>query len=98
MNDAPVISWDTSVFLAWLQNEQTAPLDAMNNIIAEMEFGQVRLAASVVLFAELLESTAPPDQLVLFEKLIHDDTILLMDVDRSGARTAGPAILNRNEA
>lgn len=89
MNELMLIAWDTSVFLAWLQGEKSAPLDAIKDRIAEVELGQIRLGASIVLFAELLDVDAPPDQLLRFEQMIADELVLLFDVDRRIARTAG---------
>ena len=89
MNDAPIIVWDTSVFLAWLQEETSAVLDAMDDRLVEAGVGQIRLAASVVLLAELLEAAVPTDQSLRFEAMIETEILSLFDVDRRVAATAG---------
>ena len=56
-------AWDSTVVIAWLSEEASAPLDDMQAVVEEIDGGTANLIFSVLTFSEILESKYTADQL-----------------------------------
>lgn len=91
----PVYSWDSSVFIAWLTDDQTAPLTDIGNVIEEVENDRAVLVVSVTAYSEVLAAKHTPEQMVRFRDFLKrsnvtnvDNTIVI--AEKAGAiRSAG---------
>jgi predicted nucleic acid-binding protein len=63
LNKSPLYYIDTSVWLAWLQNEKRKPgeMDGVLDIATKMHKSEVRVITSVLTKTEVLESSLGPD-------------------------------------
>ena len=85
----PNYAWDTSVFLAWIQEEQAAPLDDIALVVAEIDSGTSNLIVSVEIYSEVLETKQTPEQFARFEQFLKRSNVVLIDKTQPIARKAG---------
>lgn len=72
-------AWDTSVLLAWLGEEQTAPLADMALVIDEIDGDKANLILSVTTFSEILESKYTAEQLDKLKRFLLRSNVIKVD-------------------
>jgi predicted nucleic acid-binding protein len=91
-------AWDTSVILAWLNDEPSAPLADVGLVIDEIDGDKANLILSVTTFTEILESKYTAEQLdklnrfLLRSNVIKVDTTFHIAQKASQIRNAGLAV------
>ncbi len=69
--------WDTSVFLAWLKAEISAPLADIELVVGEIESRAASLIVSVTTCTEILETKHTPDQWNAFNLFLKRSNVIL---------------------
>jgi predicted nucleic acid-binding protein len=94
----PIYCWDTTVFLAWLNEEASAPLADIDLVAKEIDAGEAILVVPVTIASEVLDSKLNGDQrakLTAFLKrsnVINADTTLAIAQKAGEIRSAGLAM------
>lgn len=73
-------SWDTSVFLAYLNNESGAPLAVMAEILHEVEQDKAIMVVSVIVVTEILQAKHSKEQYEAFRKLLNRSSVEVIDL------------------
>jgi len=81
--------WDTSVFLAYLNNDPRASQADIEIVIQQVIAGEANLIVSVTTFAEILTTHHTQAQLEAFEKFLRRDNVARVDVTFPIAQKAG---------
>ena len=95
--DKPVYSWDSSVFIAWLCEDQTVPLIDIANVIEEIENDRAILVVSVTAYAEVLEAKHTPEQMASFREFLKRSNVVTADTtitEKAGAIRSGGLVLH----
>jgi predicted nucleic acid-binding protein len=71
--------WDTSVVIAWLCEEASAPLDDMQLVVEEIDSGSANLIFSVVTFSEILRSKYTEKQLKQLDGLLLRSNVVKVE-------------------
>ncbi len=94
----PIYCWDTTVFLAWLNEEASAPLADIDLVAQEIDAGRAVLVVPVTITSEILDSKLSGEQrakLSAFLKrsnVINADTTLVIARKAREIRDAGLAM------
>ncbi|MCX7428505.1 MAG: PIN domain-containing protein [Planctomycetia bacterium] len=80
--------WDTSVFVAWLKEESSAPLADMNLVVGDIDSGKAVLVVSVTTATEMLETKHTPEQWERFQKCLNRSNVILADITLAIAELA----------
>src|SRR5262245_51358576 len=97
-DNRPVYCWDTSVFLAWLNEEAGAPLIDIDHVAQEIDKNKAVLVVPVTIISEILDSKLSGDQrakLNAFLKrsnVINANTTLAIAMKARELRDAGQAM------
>lgn len=81
--------WDTSVFLAWLGEEATAPLNDIGLVADEIDRGDANLLVPVTVYSEVLEAKNTPAQMEKFRKFLDRSNVVVADTTKVIADKAG---------
>ena len=76
----PLYGWDTSVFVAWLNEEQSAPLGDIALVANEIDKDDAVLVVSVTVVSEVLECKMTDEQRTRFNKFFQRSNVILADV------------------
>jgi predicted nucleic acid-binding protein len=63
-------AWDSSVVIAWLCEEETAPLEDIEAVVTEVDAGKANLIFSVTTYCEILESKYEQEQLDQLDRFL----------------------------
>lgn len=85
----PTYAWDTSVFLAWLTDEASAPLDDIALVVEEIDKGEANLVVSVEIYSEILEAKHDPEQIARLEQFLKRSNVSVIDKHVPIAKKAG---------
>jgi predicted nucleic acid-binding protein len=72
--------WDTSVFLAWLNKEASAPLSDIEAVLSEIYAKRSTLIVSVVTYTEVLSAKHTTKQRNAWEGFLKRSNVLRVDV------------------
>jgi predicted nucleic acid-binding protein len=78
--NTPKYCWDTSVFLAWLNREQSAPLADIDALVRDIEAGRANLIVSVNTYTEMLRAKHTQEQADAFDGFLRRKAIIRVDV------------------
>jgi predicted nucleic acid-binding protein len=81
-------AWDSSVFIAWLCEEETAPLGDMDLVVREIDSGRANLILSVMTYSEILESKYDKKQLEQLDSFLRRSNVVKVDTTIPIARKA----------
>lgn len=76
----PNYSWDTSVFIAWINEEKTAPLLAMELVSREIDAGKATLVVSALIIPEVLDTKMTGEQKEKFNLFLQRSNVVVADV------------------
>jgi len=76
----PNYSWDTSVFIAWINEEKTAPLLAMELVSREIDAGKATLVVSALVIPEVLDAKMTSEQREKFNLFLQRSNVVVADV------------------
>lgn len=81
--DKPLVYWDTSIFLAWLQDEQRKPgeMDGVRECVSGVNSGNIVLVTSHITKTEILESMMAPEAQESLERLLKRRNVRSIAVD-----------------
>jgi predicted nucleic acid-binding protein len=85
----PNYSWDASVFLAWLSQEETAPLGDIELVVSEIDAEEATLVVSVTAYAEVLAAKHTDEQMTEFKKFLKRSNVVNADITQIIAERAG---------
>jgi predicted nucleic acid-binding protein len=88
MTSRPLYAWDSSIFLAWLSEEQDKPLGGIDSVVQEIDGGTASLLVSVVAYSEILRARHTAEQIEIFEKFLERTNVIVADNDIRIARKA----------
>lgn len=80
--------WDTSVFLAWINSEKSAPLADIKLVAEEVSRGDARLVVPVTIATEVLQSRMTKSQKETFEHFLKHQYVVLADTTLAIAQKA----------
>src|SRR5438309_2152778 len=63
----PIYCWDSTVLIAWKDEEQGAPLGDMDLIVSEIDKREANLLLPVTAYSEVLRAKHTPDQMDKFK-------------------------------
>lgn len=79
MNKTPTYCWDATVLLAWLDEEQTAPLHEIDTIVREIDRNEAILLVPVTAYSEVLEAKHTPEKMAQFKKFLERSNVVVAD-------------------
>jgi predicted nucleic acid-binding protein len=80
MNKKVNYAWDSTVILAWLAGDSTAPLDDILEIVKEIDGGKANLIVSVNAYSEVLEVKNSKRAMDRFRETLHRSNVIIADV------------------
>ena len=80
MSNPTKYCWDTSVFLAWLNEETSAPLRDIDVVVGEIDSGKATLIVSVTTYSEILETKHTKEQLNKLDLFLKRSNVMIADV------------------
>jgi len=72
-------SWDTSVFIAWIAEEQDKPLADIQVVVEEINFGKAVLIVPVTVYTEILRTKYTQEQLDKFDGFLKRSNVIRVD-------------------
>src|SRR5262245_59915718 len=84
----PIYSWDTSVFSAWLGEEEGAPLADIALVASEVNKDQAVLVVSVTVLAEISRTQMTTAQRDQFDQFLKRSNVIVADTTRAIATRA----------
>lgn len=82
------VLWDTSVFLAKLNNEASAPMADIDNILDGVHKGDIVLMLSVTTYTEILTAKHTKEQLETLDKFLMRSNIMRIETTFQIAKKA----------
>jgi predicted nucleic acid-binding protein len=76
-NNQPDYSWDASVFIAWLINDATAPLDDIAEVVRQIDAKKANLVVSVMAYSEVLSAKHNEDQMARFRSFLKRSNVVV---------------------
>jgi len=89
MNRKPIYSWDATVFIAWLKEEESPDLVGIDLVANLIDAGEVVLVVSVTAYSEVLETQHSPEQMDKFRRFLDRSNIVLANTTTVIAERAG---------
>jgi predicted nucleic acid-binding protein len=89
--------WDTSVFIAWIAEEEDKPLADIGTVADEISSGKAVLIVPVTIYSEILETRHTEEQLRRFEQFLKRSEVIVADTTVPIAQKAS-AIRSKGEA
>ncbi len=83
-----VYCWDTTVFLAWLNEERGAPLADIEAVVREIDSNQAVLVVPVTIASEILDSKLSAAQKAKLSAFLHRSNVINADTTLNIARKA----------
>src|SRR5438128_878983 len=81
MTKAPVYAWDATVLLAWLEEDESAPLGGIDSVVEEIDKKSAILIVSVVAHTEVLRAKHSDEQMKKFRGFLQRSNVLVVNVD-----------------
>jgi predicted nucleic acid-binding protein len=78
---APMISWDSCVFLAWFNNEEDKPLGEIQRTLQGLADKKAKLLVSAVCAAEVLNETGQSTAGTQFAGFVKRENVIVANVD-----------------
>jgi len=75
----PKYCWDTSVFLAWLNQEESAPLADIEMVLDQIYMLKATLVVAVTTYTEILRAKHSQKQLEEFDKFLLRSNVIKVD-------------------
>jgi predicted nucleic acid-binding protein len=75
----PNYSWDASVFIAWLDAEESAPLTQIASVVEEIDAGTANLIVSVTAYSEILEVKRTKRKMEKFKNFLKRSNVLVVE-------------------
>jgi predicted nucleic acid-binding protein len=72
-------SWDTSVFIAWMAEEQDKPLADIQVVVEEINTGKAVLIVPVTVYTEILRTKYTQEQLDKFDGFLKRSNVIKVD-------------------
>jgi predicted nucleic acid-binding protein len=72
--------WDTTVYVAWLGEEESAPLADIAAVIEEIEQKKAKLLVPVTAYMEVLEAAHSADEMAKFYQFLKRTNVVTIDV------------------
>ena len=72
-------AWDSTVVIAWLCDEASAPLVDMELVVNQIDSNQANLIFSVTTFSEILASKYTKEQIEELEKFLKHSNVVRVD-------------------
>ena len=88
MNNKPRYCWDTSVFLAWLNAEPTAPLADIERLVDDVHANRAIPITSVVTYTEMLRARHTAKQIKAFDDFLKRSNVVRVEVSFAIAQKA----------
>ncbi|MFO0966087.1 MAG: PIN domain-containing protein [Gemmataceae bacterium] len=79
MSKKRLYSWDSSVFIAWLIGEETAPLGGIDAVADEIDSGAANLITSVVAYSEVLSARHSEEQMARFRGFLKRSNVTIAE-------------------
>ena len=79
-NRKPVYCWDSTVIIAWLEEEPGAPLGDMDLIVSEIDKREANLLLPVTAYSEVLRAKHTPDQMDKFKSFVARSNVVPADI------------------
>lgn len=73
------LCWDTSVFLAWLNEEPNAPLGDIDLLVQRIERVEATLIVPVTIYMEILHAKHKPEQIAAFEEFLRRSNVIKVE-------------------
>jgi predicted nucleic acid-binding protein len=89
MNKKPNYCWDACIFIAWLGDDRTAPLNDIAAVIDEIEQKKANLIVPVTAFMEVLEVHQSADQMDKFEQFLKRSNVYTVETSIPIGKKAG---------
>ncbi len=84
----PKYGWDTSVFLAWIGQEECYPLDDIALVADEIDASRADLIMSAIVYSEILEAKHSKQQMKQFQMFLKRSNVIVVDVTIGMAQKA----------
>jgi predicted nucleic acid-binding protein len=84
----PIYCWDTTVFLAWLNEEQSAPLSDIEIVAKEIDTSEAVLIVPVTIISEILDSKLSGNQRAKLTAFLKRSNVVNADTTLNIARKA----------
>ncbi len=81
MSKRTVYAWDATVLLAWLEEDENAPLGGIDSVVQEIDGGTATLIVSVVAHTEVLRAKHSEEQMQKFRAFLERSNVLVVNVD-----------------
>lgn len=75
----PKYCWDTTVFLAWIKEEASAPLEDIELVVDEIDRNAAVLVVSGIVQAEILEAELKPAQRAMLGQVLSRSNVVNAD-------------------
>jgi predicted nucleic acid-binding protein len=85
---APVYCWDSTVLLAWLQEEATAPLGDIELVVKEIDSKEATLIIPATVYTEILEARLKPGERDKLDAFLKRSNVIAADLTVPIARRA----------
>jgi len=89
MTEKPTYCWDATVLIAWLDEESTAPLAEIAEIVEEIDQRKANLLVPVTAYSEVLEAKHTPQKMEQFKKFLERSNVTVADTTKAIAEKAG---------
>jgi len=84
----PIYCWDTTTLLAWLKNEDSAPLADIALVVQEIDSGDATLVIPTTVYTELLEAALSTEQQAVLDAFLKRSNVISADLTVAIARRA----------
>src|SRR5690349_11644443 len=75
----PNYAWDSTVFIAWLDEEQGAPLGHIAAVVEEIDEGSANLIVSVTAYSEILEARRSKRKMTQFRRFLQRSNVIVVE-------------------
>jgi predicted nucleic acid-binding protein len=79
-NKKPKYCWDTNTLLAWLTEEEGAPLAEISLVVKEIDDNEATLVIPVPVFSEVFQSRLSTGQKYTLDRFRQRSNVVLMDL------------------
>lgn len=84
----PLYCWDTSVFIAWLNRQISAPLAEIDAILDDIYAGRVTLMVPVMVYTEIVRAKHSAEQILSFDRFLDRSNVQVIEQSLAVAREA----------
>jgi predicted nucleic acid-binding protein len=76
----PKYCWDTTVFLAWISEEEGQPLDDIGLVADEIDADRADLVVSAIVYSEVLEAKHNKREIKQFQRFLKRSNVIAVDM------------------